>query len=387
MSSTILLPDRDGAPAPYRMHEPRRWPRPAAPARTRIAYAAAHVVAAPLTDHAPAQPVALDWDASLAYRRHLWSYGLGVADAMDTAQRGMGLEWDVTRELVTRSAAEARACGGALVCGASTDQLPPGPHELAAVEAAYAEQVAFVEGAGAGVVLMASRQLAAAANGPDDYLRVYDRVLAQVSRPVILHWLGPMFDPALTGYWGHTDLDLAAQTLLALIREHAAVVDGVKVSLLDPLRERQLRVALPENVHLYTGDDFNYPELIEGDGARYSDALLGVFDAIAPVAATALAALDAGEVDSYRELLTATLPLARHLFAAPTYHYKTGLTFTAWIAGHQDAFTMVAGQQSARSLPHLCEVFRLADQAGLLPDPELAASRMRALLLVGGIEQ
>jgi hypothetical protein len=384
-TAELVLPGADGQLAPYRM---LARPLPAAagpPARSRIAYAAAHVVADPLADNTPGRPARLDWDATLEFRHHLWRHGLGVADAMDTAQRGMGLDWAATAELVRRSAAEAATVGGALVCGAGTDQLPPGEHDLAAVLHAYEEQLEVLEDAGAGVVLMASRALAASAAGPADYAKVYGALLEQVRRPVLLHWLGPMFDPALTGYWGSADLDLATDAFLQIIAAHPDKVDGVKVSLLDADREVALRRRLPEGVRCYTGDDFHYPELILGDGHGYSDALLGVFDPIAAAASAALAALDAGDEDGYRRIFAPTVPLARLVFAEPTFHYKTGIVFLAWLAGHQTHFSMVSGMQSARSLPHLGQLFVLADRAGLLPDPDLAAARMRALLAVAGL--
>ncbi|MFJ8042472.1 dihydrodipicolinate synthase family protein [Kitasatospora sp. NPDC096147] len=364
----------------HTLREPLLLPAGPAPA-SRTVFAAAHVVADPLGGNAPGAPAAVDWESTLAFRRHLWSLGLGVADAMDTAQRGMGLDWAATAELIRRSGAEARAVGGRLACGVGTDQLTA-PASLDEVRAAYAEQLGVVEEAGAQPILMASRALAAVARGPEDYLDVYGSLIGQAGRPVILHWLGEMFDPALAGYWGSTDLDAATATVLALIEEHADRIDGIKVSLLDADREIALRRALPEQVRLYTGDDFHYPELILGDGLGYSDALLGVFDPIAAVAAAALRALDAGDRDRYEELFAPTLPLARHLFAAPTFHYKTGIVFLAWLAGHQSHFTMVAGAQGGRSVPHLIRLFQLADRAGVLPDPELAARRMREYLAV-----
>ncbi|MGA8117359.1 MAG: dihydrodipicolinate synthase family protein [Actinocatenispora sp.] len=385
----ITLPTRDGALVPYELRDPVDWPRPGRPATSRTGYAAAHVVADPLGDNTPGAPAAVDWDATLAFRRHLWSCGLGVADAMDTAQRGMGLDWPATRELIHRSAAEARAyrsgAPGAealLGCGAGTDHLPAEVASLAEVTAGYEEQVAVVEDAGATVILMASRQLARIARGPDDYAAVYGTLLGQVRRPVILHWLGEMFDPALAGYWGTRDIPTATASFLRIIREHAPAVDGVKVSLLDARHETDLRAALPPGVRLYTGDDFHYPELI----ASGSHALLGIFDAIAPAASAALQALDAGDEARYREILAPTVPLSRHVFGAPTYHYKTGIVFLAWLAGHQRAFSMVGGLHGARSLPHLVQTFRLADAAGLLPDPGLAVDRMRRLLALYGIE-
>ncbi len=376
----LPLPTAAGSLEPYELMEPRAWPKAGRPHTSRVAFAAAHVIADPLADPVPA---ALDWDATLAYRRHLWSYGLRVADAMDTAQRNMGLDWAATRELIRRSAAEAKAYGDpyeVLACGAGTDHAPDAA-TLDAVATAYEEQVALVEGTGARVVLMASRQLAAVARGPEDYHEVYGRLLRQANRPVILHWLGESFDPHLAGYWGSGDREAAASSLLSLIRDHSSKIDGVKVSLLDAAFETRLRADLPEGVRLYTGDDFDYPSLIK-DG---SDALLGVFDAIAPAASAALSALDDGESEAYDAILTRTVPLARTLFEVPTYNYKTGLVFLSWLAGHQDAFVMVGGAQSARSVPHLAEVFRRADQAGLLPDPDLAVRRMRAFLTSVGV--
>lgn len=376
----LLLPVPGGALESYELKGPRDWPRPEAPPTSRVAYAAAHVIADPLAEPVPA---ALDWDTTLAYRRHLWSYGLRVADAMDTAQRGAGLDWEAARELIRRSAAESKAFGDPydlLACGAGTDHLTEAG-SLDAVALAYEEQVGVVEETGARVILMASRQLAALARGPEDYHEVYSRVLGQVSRPVILHWLGPMFDPALAGYWGAHDLDAATESLLGLVRAHAAKIDGIKVSLLDAGHETRLRAELPDGVRLYTGDDLNYPSLIR-DG---SDALLGVFDAIAPAASAAFAALDQGETADYEAIFAPTVPLARKIFEAPTRDYKTGLVFLSWLAGHQDAFVMAGGAQSARSVLHLTDVFRLADQAGLLPDPDLAVRRMRSYLTTAGV--
>ncbi|MET9020536.1 dihydrodipicolinate synthase family protein [Actinopolymorpha sp. NPDC004070] len=384
----LNLPQADGSIRPYELAAPRQWLRRSDGFTSRVAFAAAHVVADPFADNTPGAPARLDWDATLAFRRHLWAHGLGVADAMDTAQRGMGLTWDTTAELIRRSAAEAATCRGRVACGAGTDQLPAlgasdasGPPSLDDVVAAYEEQLAVVEDAGAQPILMASRHLAAAARDADDYRKVYDRLLGQVRRPVILHWLGPMFDPALTGYWGSADLAAATRTFLSLVHDHADVVEGVKVSLLDADHEIAVRSNLPTGVRLYTGDDFNYPDLI----ASGSDALLGIFAAIAPAAATALAALDAGDTAGYDEAFGPTVPLSRHLFGTPTYYYKTGICFLAWLSGHQDAFAMVGGLQSARSVPHLVEAFRLADRAGLLPDPDLAAARMRTFLALHGV--
>ncbi|MEV6108516.1 dihydrodipicolinate synthase family protein [Streptomyces sp. NPDC051940] len=384
----IRLPGGDGT---LRDHEPRtdaRTPAPGgAPLASRTVFSAAHVVADPYTDTAPDGPAAVDWDATLAFRRHLWSYGLGVAEAMDTAQRGMGLDWAGAAELIRRSAAEAQAVGGRIACGVGTDQLAPGAHTLSEVRAAYEEQLALVEGTGAQVILMASRALAAAARGPEDYLAVYGDLLRQARQPVILHWLGDMFDPALRGYWGSADLDAATDTFLDVIAAHPEKVDGVKVSLLEARREIELRRRLPAGVRCYTGDDFNYPELIAGDEQGFSHALLGIFDPLGPLAAEAVRVLDTGDTDGFRKILDPTVELSRHLFQAPTRFYKTGVVFLAWLAGHQSHFTMVGGLQSARSLPHFTRAYELADGLGLFPDPALAENRMKSLLATYGVDQ
>ncbi|MFV2118793.1 dihydrodipicolinate synthase family protein [Streptomyces sp. Act-28] len=381
---TVLLPNPDGSTRAYR---PRTEPRAlttGAPLTSRTVFSAAHVVADPYADTTPDSPAAVDWDATLAFRRHLWSHGLGVAEAMDTAQRGMGLDWAGAAELIRRSAAEAKAVGGRIACGVGTDQLT-GPADLDAVRAAYEEQLALVEGTGSQAIVMASRALAAAARTPDDYLELYAHLLRQAGEPVVLHWLGPMFDPALEGYWGSSDLDAATETFLEVIATHPDKVDGVKISLLDAQREIDLRRRLPEGVRCYTGDDFNYPELIAGDDRGFSHALLGIFDPLGPLAAEAVRLLDTGNTEGFRKLLDPTVELSRHLFQAPTRFYKTGVVFLAWLAGHQDHFAMVGGLQSARSLPHLARAYELADGLGLFPDPQLAAARMTSLLAVYGV--
>ncbi|AJC58259.1 hypothetical protein GZL_05684 [Streptomyces sp. 769] len=345
------------------------------------------MVADPRADTTPDGPAALDWEATLAFRHHLWAHGLGVAEAMDTAQRGMGLDWPCAAELIRRTAAEARAVGGRLACGTGTDQLPATGATLADVRAAYEEQLALAEDAGAQPVLLASRQLAALGAAPDTYRDLYGHLLRQTTRPVILHWLGPMFDPALAGYWGGPDLDAATETLLGIIADNPGAVDGVKVSLLDASREVRLRRRLPRGVRCYTGDDFHYPELIAGDAHGFSDALLGVFDPLAPLAAAAVRRLDADDPAGFRAVLDPTVPLARHLFQRPTRYYKTGVVLLAWLAGHQSHFTMVGGLQAARSLSHLRRAHELAAALGLFPDPDLAAARMRALLAVHGAEE
>ncbi|WSX46919.1 dihydrodipicolinate synthase family protein [Streptomyces sp. NBC_00963] len=367
--------------------EPAAFTVGGAPLASRTVFSAAHVVADPCADVSPDGPPAVDWDATLAFRRHLWSHGLGVAEAMDTAQRGMGLDWPVAAELIRRSAAEARSAGGAVACGVGTDQLPPGEVTLNQVAEAYEEQLTVVEETGAQAILMASRGLAAAAKSPDDYLEIYGQLLRQCAEPVILHWLGPMFDPALDGYWGSPDLDAATDTFLEVIAAHPDKVDGIKVSLLDARREVELRRRLPDGVRCYTGDDFNYPELIAGDERGFSHALLGIFDPLGPLAAEAVRVLDTGDSQGFRDILDPTVELSRHLFQTPTRFYKTGVVLLAWLAGHQSHFTMVGGLQSARSLPHLARAYELADRLGLFPDPALAESRMKSLLSVYGVAQ
>jgi uncharacterized protein DUF993 len=357
-----------------------------AAARSRLAYAAVHVVADPFADVSRSAPAAIDWEATLAFRRHIWRYGIGVAEAMDTAQRGMGLDWEAGKELIRRSLAEAKAVGGKIVCGAQTDHLTPGSaRELRDVEAAYEEQCGFVEAHGGQVVMMASRDLARIARGPEDYARVYGRVLSQLERPALIHWLGEVFDPELAGYWGENDLDRAMAVCLEIIAANRGKVEGVKLSLLDQKREIDMRSRLPEGVRMFTGDDFDYPTTIAGDGGRHSDALLGAFDLIAPAASAALLALDAGDPQRFTAILEPTVPLSRHVFSAPTFYYKTGIVFLAYLNGHQDHFRMVGGLESGRSAPHLANLFVLADKAGLLRDAELAMHRIRPVMALAGV--
>jgi hypothetical protein len=384
-TATVALPEAGGGWREIELAEPRAWEEHPNGFQSRIAFAAAHVVADPRGENVPGAPAVIDWDATLAFRAHLFRYGLGVAEAMDTAQRNMGLDWPATQQLITRSAALAREHGARIASGAGTDQLSGPAGNLDEVTRAYLEQVEFVEGAGSQVIVMASRHLAAVARGAEDYLSVYSTVLTQAARPVILHWLGEMFDPELNGYWGSADIPVATRTFLDLIGEHSTKVDGVKVSLLSAEHEQELRAVLPSGVRLYTGDDFNYPQLIEGDGDHHSDALLGAFAAIAPAASAALRALDEDDVETYRREMDPTLPLSRHLFTTPTYYYKTGIAFLAWLNGHQDGFVMVGGLQSARSIVHLARVFELANEARLLVDPELAAHRLGNLLATAGV--
>jgi hypothetical protein len=394
MALTLKLPTRSGSLESYSLRGTA--PVKAAPGVkfNRIAYSAAHVVADPLAAIDPWLQCAVDWDATIAYRQRLWSLGLGVAEAMDTAQRGMGLDWPTSLELIRRSLDAARDVPGAQVAsGCGTDHLPAeAATSVDDVIGAYEEQMAAIEKLGGKLIVMASRALARVAKSPADYERVYDRILSQARQPVILHWLGDMFDPALAGYWGTKDVDAAMDTALGIIAAHPAKVDGIKISLLDKDKEIAMRRRLPAGVRMYTGDDFNYAELIAGDGwgqeavQGKSDALLGIFDAIAPAASAALGELAQGNIERFHAILGPTVPLSRHIFQAPTRFYKTGVVFMAWLNGHQKHFAMVGGQQSTRSLPHFAELFRLADAANLLEQPELAAKRMRTLLALHGVE-
>lgn len=381
----LMLPYQDGSLQRYQLTHAE--PAPAVPGSpfNRVAYAAAHVVVDARRACEPWDGVpAIDWDATLRFREYLYGLGFKVAEAMDTAQRGMGLAWPEARELIRRSLRHARTVPGAdLACGAGTDQLQLTPAStLDDVLAAYREQLEVVEGAGGRAILMASRALCALARGADDYIRVYDRILSELRGPVVLHWLGAMFDPALAGYWGAADIPAAMETVLEIIRRHPSKIEGIKISLLETRWETALRARLPAGVAMYTGDDFNYGELIAGDGTHHSQALLGIFDPIAPVAARALQALAAGDLGGYQRLMAPTVPLSREIFRAPTRHYKAGVVFLAWLNGHQDHFSMMAGLQSARSALHYAEVFRLADASGVLINPELATQRMRAFMQV-----
>lgn len=385
--ATLTLPTPDGRLESFSTSTAVAPARPALPFN-RVAYAAAHVVADPLADCDPWLDAVIDWDATIAYRQYLWELGLGVAEGMDTAQRGMGLDWTGAQELIRRVIDASRDVPGALLAsGAGTDHLEPGPDvTIDDVIAAYETQCDFVEGAGGRIVLMASRALVTSAQGPDDYARVYDHILSRVREPVIIHWLGEMFDPALAGYWGYDDHDAAMDVCLDVLASNAEKVDGIKISLLDKDKEIRMRRRLPDGVRMYTGDDFNFAELIAGDEQGYSDALVGIFDAIAPLASMALGELARNDTSRFHEILAPTVALSRHIFQAPTRFYKTGVVFMAYLNGHQDHFTLIGGQQSARSLAHLSELFRLADAAGLLRDPELAATRMKTVLAIHGVE-
>ncbi|THU05005.1 dihydrodipicolinate synthase family protein [Lampropedia puyangensis] len=393
MTHSIVLPTADRSLQTYTVSGTPLNAKPAAGAFNRIAYSAAHVVADPLALNDPWLSSAVDWDKTIAYRQYLWSLGLGVAEAMDTAQRGMGLDWPTSLELIRRSLDAAKDVPGAMVAsGCGTDHLDlDRVTSVDEVIAAYDLQMEAIEALGGKLIVMASRALARVAKGPRDYVRVYDHILSQAAQPVVLHWLGDMFDPALAGYWGRAQVDEAMDVALDVIAAHVDKVDGIKISLLDKDKEIAMRRRLPAGVRMYTGDDFNYAELIAGDGfgdeANHgkSDALLGIFDAIAPAASQALQALAQGDQARFHAILAPTVPLSRHIFQAPTRFYKTGVVFMAWLNGHQDHFAMVGGQQSARSLQHFAELFRLADQAQVLVKPDLAVQRMRTLMAMHGI--
>lgn len=387
MNSEIVLPVQDGKLEKYQMSEPAQLIAPDTPLRSRVCYSAAHVVCNPFANINPTLETSLDWDATLKYRHHLWRYGLGVAEAMDTAQRGMGLDWKTAKILIQKSVAEANSVNGLIACGAGTDHLDISKDlTLESVANAYEEQVSFVEKCSGRVILMASRALAKTAKSPEDYAKIYGEILNQVQQPVILHWLGEMFDPQLKNYWGTSDLDAATEVCLRIIEENEAKIDGIKISLLSAEREIQMRRRLPQSVKMFTGDDFNYPKLIKGDEHGFSHALLGIFDAIAPAASNAIQCLDTNDFDGYERFFAPTVLLSRHIFQAPTYFYKTGIVFLAYLNGHQTHFKMVGGQESARSVMHLSELFRLADKAKLFTDTELSVGRMKDFLKTAGVD-
>lgn len=386
----MLLPTYAGTIEDYQLIGDPLTPRAPTVPLTRTAFAAAHVVSDPLAERDPwlGRP-SVDWDNTLKFRHSLWDQGLHLAEAMDTAQRGMGVDWETAKELINRTMREAKThpLKPRVACGAGTDQFTL--EQLTsedAIIAAYSEQMEAIEAAGGQCIIMASRAMAAAGDGPEFYARVYAKLIEQAAEPVILHWLGDMFDPALKGYWGCDDLDDAADSALAIIDQHCDKIDGIKISLLEQAREEKFRARLPDSVRLYTGDDFNYAALIEGDGDRFSHALLGIFAAIAPAASQALEALALGDNATFNTLLEPTVPLSREIFKAPTPYYKAGIAFLAWLNDAQSHFIMPAGFQSSREITHYAEVFRLADKARLLTKPDLAISRVDALLRLHGIE-
>jgi Protein of unknown function (DUF993) len=368
MTEQITLP---GRPGPLRVPDPG-WEPSYPPPVTRSVYAAAHVAAFP--------DGTIDWESTMRFREHLWAHGFGLAEAMDTAQRGMGLSFGQARELIGRSAARASELGAAIACGAGTDQLPAGQHRLATIVRAYADQIEMVQASGSDVILMASRALAASARSAEDYLQVYGQLLKIAERPVLLHWLGHAFDPALQGYWGNDDFEAATDTVIEIVERAEGQVRGMKFSVLDAASEIALRRRLPRSVRLYTGDDFNYAELIRGDADGHSDALLGAFAAVTAPAAAALHALDAGDLAGFDSAMNPTAALSRLIFSEPTYDYKVGVAFLAWVNGLQPHFAMLNGLQERRSARHLIRVFERAAECRALLDPELAVGRMRRYL-------
>jgi hypothetical protein len=385
----LTLPTTDAQLQPYRLTGTPLIPRAPRTPLTRTAFAAAHVISDPLRERSPwdTRP-AVDWDATLGFRQQLWDQGLHLAEAMDTAQRGMGVDWPTALDLIQRTlrAAKAHPMKPRVACGAGTDHAQNLTTE-GAILAAYSTQAEAIEAAGGQLILMASRAFTALNATEDTYHHVYRRLIDQAAEPVILHWLGDMFDPALKGYWGTTDVAKASDFVLNLIAENPAKVDGIKISLLDQAHEESFRARLPANVRLYTGDDFNYAPLVEGDGTHHSHALLGIFAAIAPAASQALEALALNDHDTYHRLLAPTVPLSREIFRTPTRFYKAGIAFLSWLNGHQSHFIMPAGFQSSRDITHYAQVFRLADAAGLLSRPDLAEPRMKTLLALHGIDQ
>ncbi|WAA65680.1 dihydrodipicolinate synthase family protein [Microbacterium oxydans] len=423
--STLRLLRANGETGDVALNDSGAYARPTSPLRSRIAYAAAHVVPKVHADNTPGQPAEIDWEATLAFRRNVYSWGLGVADAMDTAQRNMGLDAAATRELISRTAEVAREEGGSVVVGVNTDHVAETHISLDQVIAAYLEQLHFTEEQGAGPVLMASRHLARVATDAEDYRRVYREVLSRATVPVVLHWLGTAFDPELAGYFGSDDWRAASDVLLEVIAENPDKVAGVKMSLLNAESEISVRERLPEGVRMFTGDDFNYVSLIGGAAAgsssardlaertgtsreqavhsgtgralgdnsgdaagvrTHSDALLGAFAAITPVASAAIQALDAGDPEAYLRILGPTEELSRQVFAAPTFYYKTGVAFLSWLNGHQPAFQMVGGLHSARSLPHLSRIVELANTSLALEQPDLARERWHGMLRLNGVD-
>jgi Protein of unknown function (DUF993) len=385
---TVRLPRADRTTESHRLPDAATHPRPRAPFTRRTCLAAPHTVADALAEYTPGERPPVDWDATIAFRRHLWSHGIGVAEAMDTSERGPGgLTWPQARELMRRSVEAAREAGGLVMCGAGTEQLTAATPSLDDIADAYIEQVAYIEDLGSAAIIRASHALAAVARSPEDYASVYERVLRSAAEPVIVHWLGAVFDPSLTGYWGHTGTEDTLEAVVALAKANAGHLRGIKFSLLDAELEAELRRRLPAGVEVYTGDDYDYPSLILGDGVHHSQGLLGVLDPIAPVASAALQALDGGDEEGYLRLMGSTVPLAVRMFEAPAASYKTGTVFIAWLGGHQEHFRMVSGREGMRSILHLSDLYRLAGDLGLFPDPELAAHRMRSLLTVSGVAQ
>ena len=383
--TTIQLPDASGNLAAYALSGTPIPVRKPVNTFNRIVFSAAHVVANPYADIDVSSESAIDWERTMAYRRHLAGLGLGIAEAMDTAQRGMGLTWEQSLLLIQKTTEELSDFNVPIYSGCGTDQLRPGAaKDIGAVQAAYLKQLHAIQRIGGKVILMSSRALAQVARSPQDYLDVYRKVLNECNHKVVLHWLGDMFDPTLAGYWGHSSLDAAMEVALEVIHESPSKIDGIKISLLDKQREIDMRRRLPAGVKMYTGDDFNYPELIAGDEQGFSHALLGIFDAIAPAASVALDQLAAGNRQGFLDTLEPTVALSRRIFGAPTRFYKTGVVFLAYLNGHQDHMVMLAGHQAMRPLPYFVDIFKMAEAAGLLRDPDFACARMKAWLAVHG---
>jgi hypothetical protein len=386
-STGLVLPTADGGTVRHVLHEPVDYPRHPAPFTSRTVLAAAHVVADARAEYQPGQAAPVDWEATIAFRQHLFGYGVGIAEGMDTTERGPGgLTWPQAQELIRLGVAAAHEAGAAVVAGAGTDQLTAERPALAQIVDAYTEQLEFVQAQGSAAVLRASHALVSAARSEDDYLSVYRDVLAKTDKPAIVHWLGTGFDPTLAGYWGHTDVRKAMDVVVRMAEENAEHLDGIKFSLLDEELEQEFRRRLPAGVKVFTGDDYGYTNLLLGDGEHHSHGLLGVLDPIAPIASAGFAALDAGDERGFAETMNRSIPMAVKMFEAPADRYKVGTVFVAWLSGHQDHFRMVTGREGMRSLQHLADLFVLTDELGLFPDPELAAHRMRLLLAMGGVE-
>lgn len=386
-SIQLTLPTAGGATVRHRLHEPVDYPRHPAQFTSRSVYAAAHVVADARAEYTPGVRPPVDWEATIAFRRHLFSYGIGIAEAMDTSERGPGgLDWEQAKELIRLGVAAAKEADAAVVAGAGTDQLGAANPTLAQIVDAYLEQLEFIQGQGSAAVIRASHALVAAARSEDDYLEVYRSVLARADKPAIVHWLGTLFDPSLRGYWGHEDPVRAMDVVVRMAQDNADHLMGIKFSLLDEKLEEEFRRRLPAGVRVFTGDDYGYTELLRGDGEHHSHGLLGVLDPIAPIASSGFAALDRGDEASFTDIMNRSIPLATKMFEPPADRYKVGTVFIAWLSGHQNHFRMVTGREGMRSLQHLTDLFVLADELGLFPDPGLAAHRMRLLLASHAIE-
>lgn len=383
----LRLPAADGSITVHRMHQPADYPRHPAQFTSRSVYAAAHIVADARADYTPGIDPPVDWESTVAFRRHLFSYGIGIAEAMDTSERGPGgLSWPQARQLIRLGVAAAHDDGAAVVAGAGTDQLTAARPTLGQIVDAYLEQLEFVQAQDSAAVLRASHALVAVATSADDYLEVYRSVLARADKPAIVHWLGTGFDPTLRGYWGHDDPVAAMDVVVQMAQENAAHLMGIKFSLLDEELEKEFRRRLPASMRVFTGDDYGYTNLLLGDGQHHSHGLLGVLDPIAPIASSGFAALDRGDARAFTDIMNRSIPLATKMFEAPADRYKVGTVFLAWLSGHQPHFRMVTGREGMRSLRHLTELFVLADELGLFPDPDLAAHRMSLLLALHGIE-